>query len=308
MTDRTPALIGLGLAALGLMALASAKPQPAAEDFSLDESTSFDQLCELAQKMYAEGRTLNSGTLAIALLSATFPGQDWAAPAGDAMLAAVQRTTALAATIFDDESVCASIFPAATLGQQAAAQFASLTRATPTPGAFYAVRPGDTPGSIVTAAATAGGAALTPTNLYTYGQCLASGGGWNARLYLRPSDPVANPNDPNIYTQILAGGTTQNIYLAFAEANDGSVAAVEQGRFPQTNTDFPGESPFDGGPRGVLWLPPVSLTEGDSILDCGQMVWSDGTSSLDPPPEFLDLLNAAAMMNIDPSAFPSSTL
>lgn len=296
--SKAPLVIGYGIAAVALLAFAS-KGKPKKQERSLPDlfnTAMHTPMCELAAIMYAEGQTISAETLAMRFLSESFPDVDWAASQQDSDLAAVVQTAVAKATaILSDDTTCAQIFPASTLEQQAVAIFEAMRKPTPTPGAFYRVQPGDTVGSILTTAATAAGSPLNANNLMAYGQCLSSGVAWNARLYLRPSTPITNPNDAAIYTEVSAGGIAQNIDLAFMPQNPPVLDAIEQAKFPRANATYPDAAPLEDDARGVLWLPPIQLTEQGEILTCGQLVWSDGTSSIDPPPEFLDLLNAAAL-------------
>jgi hypothetical protein len=59
-------------------------------------------------------------------------------------------------------------------------------------------------------------------------------------------------------------------------------------------TGAPASGDADFGAYGLLWLPPVSadaLVVGE--VTCAPFTWTDGSSTIDPPPELLALLRSA---------------
>jgi hypothetical protein len=255
-------------------------------------------LCLAAKVLFDAGQTLTAPSVAGTYLTTMYPEVAWSSvitTGTEGQRAFYAGVLEQATAILADEGFCESFFPEATLGEQAAATLTNMTRPTPTAGSFYQVRAGDSLHGIITAAMTQAGAPLTSSNFYTYGQCLASGPSWNAPLYLRPSNPITNPNDPLVFTQIDAGGTVQNLELAVQAANADVLEWVEAARLPPANFGEPPQPEEGFSNFGRLWLPPIDTTDNGQVLTCGLGVWSDGTSAIDPPPELLDMLQGGIL-------------
>jgi hypothetical protein len=123
--------------------------------------------------------------------------------------------------------------------------------------------------------------------LYMY--CLQSGPRWNMRLYGTPSTTLAFPKE------YLVPGKNIGVRVAFLRRNEDAHALMLQGRMPVMVVDPVKGSVIiaDDYPNsyGLLWFPPVdaeSLESGEPT--CAPFSWDDGSSTIDPPPPLLELL------------------
>jgi len=174
-------------------------------------------------------------------------------------------------------------------GLELRALLGEFVRESPTPGFFYTVRPGDTLPSVAGEALGTIGPHGEHARL-TYGFCIQSGPRFNLPTYGTPSTSNDFPDD------LLVPGKRIGVRVAFRPRNEDAIAAMLSGRMPRMTVDpVTGAPDKTGSSLGTLWLPPVdpaSLAIGEP--SCGAYSWSDGSSSIDPPPELLRLLKAAA--------------
>lgn len=148
----------------------------------------------------------------------------------------------------------------------------------PTPGRFYQVQPDDTPAAV---AATALGPTAHAQDVVEYLMCIASGPAWNMSLYGTPSTSRQYP------AALLVPGVRTGIRVAFLPRNEDALGLMLLGKHPRmTVHPRTGEPVLPGSSYGLLWLPPVN-----EAFSCEDYTWEDGTSTIDPPPELLELLS-----------------
>ena len=156
--------------------------------------------------------------------------------------------------------------------------FESWLELAPTTGAFYSIQPGDTPLSVVKRAL---GADATAENVVDYLRCMSSGPRWNMPLYATPSTSKLYPD------RLMVPGKRLGLRVAFLPRNENVRRAVGQGLMPVMTVDPRTGAPADPDATdlGTVWLPPV-----DEEFSC-DFSWDDGSTALDPPPDFLRMLD-----------------
>lgn len=158
----------------------------------------------------------------------------------------------------------------------------------PRPGYMFQISNGDTLSATVRAAlnSVVPGAGEEGDNRLQYIKCITSGPGWNWPLYA--SSSFSTPNFPSYY-----GVNGMGLRRAFYPWHENAKVAISQNRMPNKGIT-PGGSKVDpaaGSSYAMLWLPPVdaaALSQG--IVTCGLLEHSDGSSSINPPPELMSLL------------------
>lgn len=172
--------------------------------------------------------------------------------------------------------------------QDIAALLEEFVSPTPRPGFFYAIRKNDNLWDIARAALKTVGE-HSDSALLSYMFCLQSGPRWNLPLYGTPSVTKSFPK------KYLVPHMNLGVRVAFLPRNMDALELMRLGIKPVMVVD-----PKTGAPigkyssYGLLWLPPVdeeSLASGDPT--CADFSWSDGSSTIDPPPQLLMLLEAA---------------
>lgn len=300
MAKINPLFVLLGLGVVGL-AVASRDDGTVADtpadlpDFFAVRPQIFEGLCGQLRVELDSGTPFSSVTpqgLAMAYLAKAYPALDWSSP-NPVVAQFRQGTVGAAAEALSSPDACAQFFPPSTAGEQAAAVLAGLTSPEPVPQSFYQVRPADTPSNVIRRALEEAGVPMTQENFIAYAQCIAAGPQWNFRLYSRPEAGTYEPPNPLLgfyMTRHQAGGQVRNIELAFQADNADAAAAVAEGKSPTPNLAFPSAPPSDMKTRGLLWLPPIFGAPGGDLV-CSTGSWADGTTTLDPPPEILGLLD-----------------
>ncbi len=157
----------------------------------------------------------------------------------------------------------------------------------PTGGHFYAVDQGDTPETIARSVLASVGK-FRKRDVLDYIHLMSS-----SRFNL---DRYGSPSTSNTYpSEWLVPVVAKGLRAAFLPRNADAIAAIGNRRLPARAIDpRTGMSKGDGDHLGVLWLPPVSpeaLREG--MVTCSHRSWSDGSSSIEPPPEFFAFMEAA---------------
>lgn len=157
----------------------------------------------------------------------------------------------------------------------------------PRPGFFYQVQDGDTLPDVAAAALESVGD-FTDEQLEQYIFCISSGPRWNVRKYSTPSTSKSFGN------ALLVPGLGRGIRVAFLPRNDDALDAMLEGRMPLMTVDARTGAPIgDHGAFGLLWLPPVDAVElAAGEVTCAPFSWTDGSSTIDPPPELLALLRS----------------
>jgi hypothetical protein len=157
-----------------------------------------------------------------------------------------------------------------------------------TPGLFYQVQADDTLLGVAGSALNSIGPHSAAARL-SYAYCLQSSPGWNMRLYGTPSTSNA------FGSELLVPGKNTGVRVAFRARNADALELMLAGRLPRMAVDPISGAPLPGkgASYGLLWLPPVdpqSLALGQPT--CAPYSWSDGSSTIDPPPELLSQLSA----------------
>jgi hypothetical protein len=166
----------------------------------------------------------------------------------------------------------------------------------PVPGKFYAIgsdpeiTTNDSISRIARKALNAAvpGAGNAGSRRLDYIQCVTSGPQWNWRLYSSTSSSTAYPE--------LYFVNGRGLRTAFLPGNADARIAIANRQFPTRGYTVGGSKiPGVGSSYGMLWLPPVdpAMLDSQGIVTCGSVEWSDGSSSIDPPPEILNALQEA---------------
>jgi hypothetical protein len=162
--------------------------------------------------------------------------------------------------------------------EQVAEILRSLVSSKPEPGYFYQVQPDDTPMSV---ALQALGEKATTEDALDYLRSISSGPRWNMPLYSTPSTSKAYPD------AFMVPGKRLGVRVAFLPRNQDALSLLLEGKKVSMSVD-----PISGDPKtpadtslGLLWFPPV-----DETFSCAAYSWEDGSSSIDPPPDLLELL------------------
>lgn len=167
------------------------------------------------------------------------------------------------------------------------AMLESLFDADPRGGAFYAVCEGDTPETIARAVLSRVGK-FRKRDIISYIHLMSSSS-YNLDRYGSPSTSRSYPSE------WLVPSFAKGLRAAFLPRNDDAIDAIGNRRLPARGIDpRTGVAKGNGTSLGVLWLPPVSpdaLREG--TVTCSHRSWSDGSSSINPPPEFFAFMEAA---------------
>jgi len=159
----------------------------------------------------------------------------------------------------------------------------------PMPGRFYQVKAGDTISSIARRAldAVVAGAGSSSGARLDYIYCMSSGAAWNLAHW-------GSTRTTQIYPALYAiNGLT--LAVAFLPYHEDPVAAYMEGRAPNRGANQAGNRIAGvGNAYGLLWLPPVDpqVLADAGEPTCGAVNWTDGSSSIDPPPEFFALIGA----------------
>ena len=157
----------------------------------------------------------------------------------------------------------------------------------PTPGKFYIVQTGDTMSAIARKALNS----VVPSSgqddqtRLQYIYCVSAGPNWNAGIY---GSSGFSETYPAMYAVNGVG-----LRAAFMPWNENARARVLAKRVPKRGV-VPGGArlPGVGSSYGMLWLPPVDIEALAEFGEptCAPFNWGDGSSSIDPPPELLVLL------------------
>lgn len=158
----------------------------------------------------------------------------------------------------------------------------------PRGGSFYQILPGDTPETIARAVLKATGR-FTKQNVLDYIHCFSS-----SRHNL---DRYGSRSTSSIYpSEWLVPSFGQGLRAAFLPRNDDALDAFTHRRLPKRTIDANSGAPLEPEAKrlGCIWLPPVSRDDlRNGIVTCGHQTYADGSSSIDPPPDFLAHLEAA---------------
>lgn len=177
--------------------------------------------------------------------------------------------------------------------QQIEALLDQFVATQPTPGYFYPVQDGDTLPAVAQAALATIGPHTAAARM-SYIHCLQSGT-FNLGRYGTPSTSKDFP------AELLIPGKGLGVRVAFRGRNADALELMADAVMPKMTVDPISGAPRPPGPSGVahtslgvLWLPPVSaqsLALGEPT--CAPYSWADGSSTIDPPPELMALLEAA---------------
>jgi hypothetical protein len=129
------------------------------------------------------------------------------------------------------------------------------------------------------------GAGNNSGNRVDYMRCITSGPNWNWRHYASNSFSESFPE--------WAGVNGMGLRRAFYPWHEDAKVAIANRRMPKRAiTQAGARIPGVGNSYAMLWLPPVdvAMLDQQGIVTCGSNEWSDGSSSIDPPPEILNFL------------------
>lgn len=160
---------------------------------------------------------------------------------------------------------------------------------TPTPGRFYRIKAGDTMAQLARRALNSviPGSGENGNARLDYIYCMGSGSAWNLDRY-------GSTRTTQTYPELYAING-QSLASAFIPCHENTITALLETRPPNRGADREGKRiPGVGKDYGMIWMPPVDAqvlaNEGEPT--CGSVTWSDGRSSIDPPPEFFALVGA----------------
>lgn len=159
----------------------------------------------------------------------------------------------------------------------------------PRPGYFYPIVKGDTMKSVARRALETLGP-CTEATIVSYIHSIGSGQ-YNIGRYGTRSTTKSFP------ATYLVPCIKQGIRVAFQPRNVDAVAAMREGTMPKMVVDQKTGAPLPGScyhHYGLIWLPPVDAKPfEDGIITCAGYSWEDGSSTIDPDPELMALLEAA---------------
>lgn len=228
--------------------------------------------------------------LRLCTLAAIFPDVPWPPVDGDhpsiheAWKQIGDRCQAFL-TIADKAAYCAAILHPDE--QSIADIFGDWLSDVPTPGKFYIVQKGDTMSDIARKALNS----VVPSSgqdnqtLLQYIYCVSSGPNWNAEVY---GSSGFSETYPAMYSVNGVG-----LRAAFMPWNENARSRVLSKRMPKRGVSPGGTRiPGVGSSYGMLWLPPVDIENLAEFGEptCAPFNWGDGSSSIDPPPELLAML------------------
>lgn len=164
-----------------------------------------------------------------------------------------------------------------------------LIAANPEPGHLCAIKYGSNLSDIAKEALDTVYPGHTNQQRLHYIHCISSGPQWNLRLYGTPSTSKIFPE------MYMVPGLGMGIRVAFLPRNQDAIAEVRLGNMPRMTVDPETGAPAGGDHYGVIWLPPVDAKElkAGGMPSCAPYSWADGSSTIDPDPELLGLLEAA---------------
>jgi len=164
----------------------------------------------------------------------------------------------------------------------------------PTDGGFYIVGSdpelGDSKDSLSRIARAALNAAVPGAGdsaqmRMEYIHCITMGDRWNYPTYASSS---FSSQFPSMY-----GVQGMGLRRAFYPYHEDARQAVLEQRMPTRGITSPAGAKLSGvgNSYAMLWLPPLdkdAIAQG--IFTCGTIGWSDGSSGINPPPEFLEMV------------------
>ena len=117
-----------------------------------------------------------------------------------------------------------------------------------------------------------------------YIHCITQGDRWNYPLYASSSFSSAYPS--------YYGVNGMGLRRAFYPYHEQAALAVAENRMPTRAITESGTKISGIGNRfGLIWLPPLDKSQiAQGVFTCGQHEWADGSSAINPPPEFLALV------------------
>jgi hypothetical protein len=159
----------------------------------------------------------------------------------------------------------------------------------PLPGHFYQIKPGDNLSTLVRSALNAevAGAGQNNQSRLNYMKlCMNVGTKWNKLLY-------GSSRTSNVFPAMyLTNGS--GLAAAFLPRHANVLQAVANKQMPK-RTILPNGNKIagaEGSSHALLWFPPISKDDlaQNGIVTCAPFNWDDGTSTIDPPPQLLNLL------------------
>ena len=269
-----------------------------------------ETICECWSKQAAQGLYMDGPQLLDCLAETMHPNVPWPPQEGDheTVFAAWQIFVDILgdwSSLTDDEkeAACAELTavggiaqppqqPSVGLdpvdqGQDPGELLDILISNTPSPGHFYRIKSGDTMAQIARGALNSviPGSGENGNARLDYIYCMSSGAAWNVELY-------GSTRTTQVYPELYSiNGLT--LAVAFLPYHENPIAAIMETRPPERGADGEGNKISGvGSSYGMIWLPPVDpqvlANEGEPT--CGAVNWSDGSSSIDPPPEFFALV------------------
>lgn len=156
---------------------------------------------------------------------------------------------------------------------------------TPSFGRLVQVRSGQTLESLVREAFDEIGRSTLEQRIH-YIHCMSSGR-YNSGVYGTPSV------SKKFGSELLSPGTGIGLRVAFLPRNEDALHAMSVGRMPKMTVDSrTGEPKTSDRSLGMVWMPPVyeeGIRRGE-LPTCAPYSHEDGSSTIDPPPELLGLL------------------
>jgi hypothetical protein len=148
------------------------------------------------------------------------------------------------------------------------------------------VREGDSPLGVAAAALETLGVEFGPREAHDYVHTIC--GPYNLDTY---GSSLTTKKEG---AALLVPGLGQGILAAFRPRNADALAFMRRGKRPPCTVDRrTGAALGSGDSFGVLWLPPVCPRELQSgNVTCRPFPWDDGSSSIDPPPDLMERLEA----------------
>lgn len=159
----------------------------------------------------------------------------------------------------------------------------------PKPGHFYQIKSGDNLSTLVRQALNnevAGAGQNNQSRLNYMKMCMNVGEKWNKKTYGSSRTSQAFP------AMYLTDGS--GLAAAFLPRHANVLQHVANGKMPP-RTILPNGNKIagaEGSSFALLWFPPISRDdlEQNGVVTCAPFNWDDGSSTIDPPPQLLNLL------------------
>lgn len=157
-------------------------------------------------------------------------------------------------------------------------------RPEPGPATLYQIKSTDSPRALASSVLEATGVPFGAAQVVDYVHMLC--GPYNLRVY---GSGLTTRRDS---ADLLCPGLAQGVIAAFRPRNADALPLIRAGKFPPCTVDRKtGAALTDADSYGLLWCPPICPYElADGNVTGEPFAWPDGSSTIDPDPALLAML------------------